>query len=285
MFLPSRASVNCGLTIASFLQIGLRTRVSLRATDSFETKGESAYAHGMSDEVITDTAGEVAVLRMNRPERRNAMDTKMLERLVEALDQLLGSDAAALVITGSGGAFSAGADISEEVDPEGAVRRMELFCLLYEKASRFTKPTVAAIDGHCIGGGAELASACDLRVGTPSARIRFPGAAFGIPVGSARLPALIGVSRAKDLLMTSRTMHGKEAYEFGFLNRLVEPDAMEPSAIELASSMTANKGATGQKTIIGEMYGFSEKLSTENRLLVRWQSQAQGLMGDEGSKK
>jgi len=209
------------------------------------------------------------------------MDTSMLEALIDALKQ---EGLAAVVITGGPGAFSSGADVSERVDADGADRRMRLFCDLYELVTAYPKPVVAAIDGPCIGGGAEVAGACDLRVGTPEARIRFPGAQFGIPVGAARLTRLIGLSHAKDLLMTSRTIDGDEALRMGFLNRLVSPEALEKEAIELALSMSGNPGAGIQKQMINESSLLTEGVRAENRALVRWQRSAEHLMGtDEGS--
>lgn len=195
------------------------------------------------------------------------MDTSMLGALIGAFEQEEG----AVVITGGIGAFSSGADISEQLDAVGADRRMRLFCHLYELATTYPNPVVAAIDGPCIGGGAEVAGACDIRVGTPGASIRFPGAQFGIPVGAARLTRLIGLSHAKDLLMTSRTCHGEEAHRMGFLNRLVSAQALEKEAVELALLMAGNPGAGIQKQMIDESADLSAAVRVENRALVRWQ--------------
>lgn len=207
------------------------------------------------------------------------MDTRMLTSLIEHLDRARGADAGAVVITGSGGVFSAGADVNEQLEPEGARRRMRLFALLYEAVARFPKPTVAAITGHCIGGGAEVAAACDLRVGTTQASIVFPGARYGIPVGSARLPMLIGLSHAKDLLMTTRPVDGAEAFRLGFINRLADEQHLEDHAVGLAAEMASNPGAARQKQLLARVSELEEKLWSENRSLVRWQQEAPSLMG------
>lgn len=222
--------------------------------------------------IESSTSAGVAVIRMTNPAKKNAMSTAMLEELVAAIRSSANDDAAdAVVIVGSGDVFSAGADISEQVDDDGAIHRMELFCHLYEAVTRHPKPTVAAISGPAVGGGAEMATGCDLRVGDPTARFRFPGAAFGIPIGSARLPLLIGLSHAKDLLMTTRMVDAEEALRMGLLNRLVPSEELENVALELASAMARNPGAITQKRLLDEVSGLSARLMQENRGLMRWQ--------------
>lgn len=220
--------------------------------------------------VVTKRVQDIFVIEMNRPMRKNAMDTAMLEALIGAFAE----EESAVVITGGLGAFSSGADVSEKVDADAANHRMRLFCELYELVTTFRKPVVAAIDGPCIGGGAEVAGACDLRVGTPGTSIRFPGAQFGIPVGAARLVRLIGLSHAKDLLMTSRTIDGDEGFRMGFLNRLVSVESLEKEAVELALSMEGNPGAGIQKQTIDESAGLTAAVRAENRALLRWQRSA-----------
>lgn len=149
----------------------------------------------------------MAIVKMNRPARRNAMDSILLSGLLGKLERLRSDpEVEAAVITGGQEVFSAGADVSERLDAGAALARMRMFGRLYEMVATYPKPTVAAIAGAGVGGGAELAACCDLRVGAPSASIRFPGAQFGVPVGAARLPLLIGLSHAKDLLMTNRAV-------------------------------------------------------------------------------
>src|SRR5204863_107871 len=104
-----------------------------------------------------------------------------------------------------------GAGVREELGDEGKVRRMELFARLYDELTAFPKPTVAACHGSVVGGGAEVAIACDLRVGGSNLRMRFPGAALNVPVGPARLVTLCGLATAKYLLLTSRTVSADEA--------------------------------------------------------------------------
>lgn len=225
----------------------------------------------MGDRVVRESHEGISIVTMNRTDRRNAMDTAMLEELIKELEASLEDGAMAVVVTGKDGVFSAGADVDERVDRQDALRRMKLFTRLYELVTGFPKPTVAAVAGHCIGGGAEVAAACDLRVGTASARIKFPGAQFGIPVGAARLPTLVGLSHAKDLLLTARTVGGEEAYRMGFLNRLVEEPELLDTAIELGGSIASNPGALEQKHRLDEAVDLRGRVLRENRTLRRWQ--------------
>lgn len=218
--------------------------------------------------------GLVAVIEMVNPAKRNAMSIPMLEELLAALRTAAKDpDSKAAVLAGSDGVFSAGADVSEVVDAEGAVHRMQLFAAVYEAVTRFPKPLIAAISGPAVGGGAEVATGCDLRVGDETARFRFPGAAFGIPIGSARLPLLIGLGRAKDLLLTTRMVDAQEAYRLGLLDRLVDGDPV-PAAVELATATAANPGAADQKRLLDKASRLSERTASENRGLVAWQRSA-----------
>jgi enoyl-CoA hydratase/carnithine racemase len=227
----------------------------------------------MSDLVETRLIGNVGLVQMNRPEKRNAMSSALLQALIGALgDFRADSSADAVVITGEGGAFSAGADTAEQTDTAGALARVRLFNRLYEQVSGYPKPTVAAIDGPCIGGGAEVATACDLRVGTPRAVFRFPGAQLSIPVGAARLPLLVGLSHAKDLLLTARPATAQEALRMGLLNRLVERGELEHESVALAAAMAANPGAHQSKRLLAEASELSPRVSRESRALYRWQT-------------
>lgn len=237
-----------------------------------QTRTAPICSIAMSDIVNTSNADGVAVIELNLPEKRNAMGVAMLEGILEALDQARSDDAVrAVVITGAGGTFSAGADVTEKVDADGAVERMRLFSRMYEHVTEFPKPTVAAVDGHCIGGGVEVAAGCDLRIATKQAKFKFPGALFGIPVGTARLEALVGLSHAKDLLMTARTFDAEEAHRIGFVNRLVEADALVEEAVTAAKSMSDNPGAMDQKRLLTEASNLPARVQTENRALDRWQ--------------
>ena len=134
--------------------------------------------------------------------------------------------------------LSAGADVREQLDeagpapPDAAVRRSST-----TRSTAFPKPTVAACHGACVGGGAEIAIACDLRVGGSNLRLRFPGAALGVPVGPARLVTLVGLSIAKYALLTAREIAADDAHRWGLVHKIAPAAATEEAALKLAAGV------------------------------------------------
>jgi enoyl-CoA hydratase/carnithine racemase len=184
----------------------------------------------------------VAVLRLARPRSRNAIDTQMLLELLEHLAAARADDAVRVLVVSSSDhmGLSAGADVKEDLDEEGKVRRMQLFADLYDGVVGFPKPTIAACPGDVVGGGAEVAVACDMRVAGSNLRMRFPGAALGVPVGPARLVTLCGLATAKYLLLSSRTVGADEALRLGLVNRVAPAAATEDATRELAAEVATH---------------------------------------------
>jgi enoyl-CoA hydratase/carnithine racemase len=184
----------------------------------------------------------VALVRLERPKARNAINTQMLVELLEHLAVARDDDAVRVLVISSADhlGLSAGADVREELDEEGQVRRMQLFADLYDGIVGFPKPTIAACHGDVVGGGAEIAIACDMRIGGANLRMRFPGAALGVPVGPARLVTLCGLAAAKYLLFSSRTVGADEALRIGLVNRVAPAAATEASALDLAGTVAAH---------------------------------------------
>jgi enoyl-CoA hydratase/carnithine racemase len=184
----------------------------------------------------------VAVLRLQRPKSRNAIDTQMLLELLEHLAVARGDEAVRVLVFSSPDpmGLSAGADLREELDEEGQVRRIQLFSDLYSAVVEFPKPTIAVCHGDVVGGGAELSVACDMRIGGSNLRMRFPGGALGVPVGPARLVTLCGLATAKYLLLSSRTVGAEEALRFGLVNRVAPAAAAEEAALRLAAEVAAH---------------------------------------------
>jgi len=175
--------------------------------------------------------------------------------------------------------LSAGADVKEGLDEEGKVRRMQLFADLYDAVVAFPKPTVAACHGDVVGGGAEIAVACDLRVGGSNLRMRFPGAALGVPVGPARLVTLCGLAAAKYLLLTSRTIGADEALRLGLVNRIAPAAATEESALALAAEVAAHpaEAVARMKAMLHEWDDVVGRSSKEGIGQVAWQRSGPGL--------
>ncbi len=242
----------------------------------------------MTEQALTTyAAGEdaVAVIQLDRPEARNAINTPMLEELLEHLERAHGDDQVrALVISSTDHmALSAGADVREELDAEGQVHRMELFSRLYEVLTGFPKPTVAACHGACVGGGAEVAIACDLRVGGANLRMRFPGAALGVPVGPARLVTLCGLSVAKYLLLTSKEIAADEAHRWGLVHKLTPPPRTEAAAIQLAAQVAEHppEAVARLKRMLHEWDDVEGRSRAEGEGQIDWARSGPGLPGPE----
>ncbi len=227
-----------------------------------------------------DAAG-VALLRLDRPEARNAINTAMLEELLAHLASAREDPAVRVLVVSSSDhmGLSAGADVREELDAEGRVRRMELFARLYDELTAFPKATVAACHGACVGGGAEIAVACDLRVAGSNLRLRFPGAALGVPVGPARLATLCGLSVAKYLLLTAREVDAETALRWGIVHRVAPAARTEEAALELAAAVAANppEAVARLKRMLHDWDGVEARSLAEGEGQVEWQRSGPGL--------
>lgn len=224
----------------------------------------------------------VALIRLNRPQARNAINTQMLVELLEHLAVARGDDAVRVLVFSSTDhlGLSAGADVREDLDSEGKVRRMQLFADLYDQVVAFPKPTIAACHGDVVGGGAEIAAACDMRVGGSNLRMRFPGAALGVPVGPARLVTLCGLAAAKYLLLSSRTIGADEALRIGLVNRVAPAAGAEEAALELGTGIAAHppEAVARLKQMLHEWDDIVGRSAAEGRGQVEWQRSGPGLM-------
>lgn len=223
----------------------------------------------------------VAVLRLQRPKSRNAIDTQMLLELLEHLAVARGDERVRVLVFSSADhmGFSAGADVKEELDEEGKVRRMQLFADVYDQIVAFPKPTIAVCHGDVVGGGAEIAVACDMRVGGSNLRMRFPGAALGVPVGPARLVTLCGLATAKYLLFSSRTVSADEALRLGLINRVTPAASTEEAALVLAGEVAGHppEAVARLKTMLHEWDDVVGRSDAEGKGQVEWQRSGPGL--------
>lgn len=201
--------------------------------------------------------GAVAWVTFNRPEQRNAMTFAMYDRLARICDEVeQDPDIRVLVLTGAGDrAFVAGTDISQFqtfTDPQHALEYESRVDSVIGRLESVQRPTIAAIQGYAVGGGASLALACDLRVCTPNAR-------FGVPIARtlgnclstnnyARLVDLIGPARTKELIYTARMIEAEDARAMGLVNQIVEPEEILERTQELAEQIAANAPLTIQVT-------------------------------------
>jgi enoyl-CoA hydratase len=223
----------------------------------------------------------VALIRLERADARNAMNTPMLDEILEHLGRAKEDEAVRVVVLSSNDhlGLSAGADVKEDLDEDGRVRRMELFARVYDELTAFPKPTVAACHGSVVGGGAEVAVACDLRVGGSNLRMRFPGAELGVPVGAARLVTLCGLATAKYLLLTSRNVGADEALRMGLVHRVAPAAGTEDSALDLAGEVAEHppEAVARLKQMLHRWDGVVERTADEGRGQVEWQRAGPGL--------
>ncbi len=202
-----------------------------------------------SGKLLLDSPAEAVVrLRISNPDRRNALDHEILDALGETLPRLdRGIETRCLLITGAPPVFSAGYDIASipaetfERDAEALVAHP--FHAAMEALAAHPWPTVAAINGHCIGGGLELAITCDMRVCASGAKLGMPPVKLGLVyshTGLRKFLATIGLARTKELFLTGRNFEAARAAEIGLVHEVVEAEALERTAVELAAEIAAN---------------------------------------------
>jgi len=199
--------------------------------------------------LLLDSPAEAVVrLRISNPERRNALDHDILDALAETLPRLdRGIETRCLLITGAPPVFSAGYDIASipsdtfERDAEALVAHP--FHAAMEAIARHPWPTVAAINGHCIGGGLELAITCDLRICAAGAKLGMPPVKLGLVYGHTGLRKFldtVGLARTKELFLTGRNFEAERAEEIGLVHEVVAADRLEQASVKLAAEIAAN---------------------------------------------
>ena len=193
--------------------------------------------------IRVDLKDGVAIATISRPEVRNALDSSTIEELDQTLGELNEDERIRVVIlTGEGDSFVSGADLREleEFDSESAKRFVMLGQRMLSTMEGMQKPVIAAINGHCLGGGCELALACDLRVCSARATLGQPGLGLGVIPGFAgtrRLTRLVGVGRAKEMVFVGEHLSAERAMEFGLVNWIVEPEDVLPFSLKLAEKL------------------------------------------------
>ncbi len=196
--------------------------------------------------VELEKKGAVAVLTMNRPEALNALNGQVLRELDQVLDQVEADpEILVAVLTGAGRSFVAGADIGQmseftavEAKAFGAYGNQ-----VFLKLENLTKPTIAAVNGFALGGGCELAMACDIRLASEKAKFGQPEVGLGITPGfggTQRLPRIVGAASAMELILTARNISAGEALELGLVSHVYAPEELMDKALELAGAIAAN---------------------------------------------
>lgn len=200
--------------------------------------------------VLYTVEGNIGIATLNRPEKLNALDSNTRTELKEIVERAE-KEVRVLIITGSGRAFAAGADINELVkrDPIMAIEASKLGTELFARIEELEIPVIAAINGLALGGGLELAMACDIRIASNKAKFGQPEINIGIfpgGGGTQRLPRLVGMGMAKKMVLTGEMISAEEAYRIGLVEEIVEPEKLMDRAKDIAAKI-AGKSAIAVK--------------------------------------
>ncbi|MDE0265573.1 MAG: enoyl-CoA hydratase-related protein [Thaumarchaeota archaeon] len=199
--------------------------------------------------LVTKSTSEqgVCTVKINRPEKLNAMNTDVARELVSAFEEIgLDSSVKVVVLTGEGEkAFSAGADIEymSEISADESVEYAKLGQLVTATVELVRQPTIAAVNGFALGGGCELAMSCDIRIAADTARMGQPEVTIGIPPGwggTQRLMRIVGIAKAKELVYTGKMVKADEAREMGLVNAVVPLADLQAEAEKMALQIAAN---------------------------------------------
>ena len=247
--------------------------------------------------IITKVEGSVGVATLNRPEALNALNSQLLNELAEALEAWdRGSAVRCMIVTGSERAFAAGADV-KEMAPKSYSRmyRENLFGDQLDRIARIKKPIIAAVAGHALGGGCELALACDFIIAAETAKFGQPEITLGIMPGlggSQRLTRAVGKSKAMDLCLTGRIMDAAEAEASGLAARVVPADMLMDEALKAAQKIAAQSSPAAQmvKEAVNRAFetSLAEGLHFERRLfqaMFATADQKEGMAAFAGKRK
>ena len=196
--------------------------------------------------VTLEKKGPVGVVTMNRPETLNALDRQVLEDLNAVLDQVEADpEILVAIVTGAGRSFVAGADIGQ-MSNFTAVEGKAFGAYgngVFLKLENLSKPTIAAVNGFALGGGCELSMACDIRLASEKAKFGQPEVGLGITPGfggTQRLPRIVGISKAMELILTAKVINAAEAERIGLVSAVYPPEELMDKAMELANAICAN---------------------------------------------
>ena len=227
------------------------------------------------ENIIFEQKGRIAVLSINRPEKRNSLNLATRKEIVQVLDTVSADpEVGVLVLTGEGDkAFIAGSDLNEfgRMSPLEAHQFLDTYAQrMYTRFEELDIPVIAMIHGLCLGGGCELAMACDIRVASDQAKFGQPEILLGIMPGSGgtqRLPKLVGQGMARELIFTGDIIDAEQALRIGLVNRVVPPDELEDTVMKMAGKI-AKKSALALKMAkrsmrMGQEVGLTAGLAYE----------------------
>lgn len=232
-----------------------------------------------TQDVVIETVGEgIRQIRLNRPERMNALGYDMSERLLDALNTVVAAKARVLLVRGTGRGFCAGADLKErrEMPPEKRAAHNKVINAFVDALALAPMPTIAVINGAALGGGCELALACDLRIAAADTQIGLTETRIGVIPGAGgtqRLPRVVGITLALQMMMTGEPISGARAAEIGLVNEAVSGDALDERAHALAA-LIASRSPSGLRELKRAVYDgmalpLPQALAREREALMR----------------
>jgi enoyl-CoA hydratase/carnithine racemase len=246
-------------------------------------------------QVRWEKRGHIALITLDRPERRNALNREMLRCIEVVTAEILAAKPRAVVLTGAGGAFCAGQDINPDNPQISALseaiqtnNREVAFTFLFEIRKildafvALPMPIIAAVNGVAFGGGSEIATRCDLRVADPAATFCFSEVRLGLMPdwgGGVALTRLLGPSKAADLILTARKVSGAEALQLGLVNRVSQPGQVVEEALQLAEQISQNGPRAVRRAL--EVIRKTSSLSQEEALSLELESAASLIASGE----
>jgi 3-hydroxypropionyl-coenzyme A dehydratase len=230
---------------------------------------------GSQQYIQVEKKENIAIVRINRPEKLNAMNIDAIKEMGNIMDQLdKDDDIKVVIVTGTGEkAFSAGADIEymSKISPLDAEQYAITGHATLNKIDNLSKPVIAAVNGYALGGGCELSLACDLRIASKNAAMGQPEVTIGICPGwggTQRLMRVVGIARAKDLIYTGRRISADEAFQMGLVNKVVELPQLMDECMNIAKTIAKNSAIAVRvsKTLLNR--GIDSDINTGLKLEI-----------------
>lgn len=228
----------------------------------------------MYENIKYEVKGNLGYLTINRPKALNALNTEVLSELADALKEIEADDAVkAVIVTGEGKAFVAGADIAQMSKLNAVEGRamMQAGHKVMNTIDQMPKPFIAAVNGFALGGGCELAMACDIRIASSKAKFGQPEVGLGIIpgfCGTQRLSRLVGKGMAKYLIYSAEMINAEEAFRIGLVEKVVEPDALMEAAEKMANTIASKAPIAVAQAKIAINNGFDMDLKSASQLEV-----------------
>jgi len=230
--------------------------------------------------VTTSTSDGICTVKINRPDKLNAMNTDVAKELIKTFEALSHDDnVKVIILTGEGEkAFSAGADIEymSKISADESVEYAKTGQLVTSTVELVKQPTIAAVNGFALGGGCELAMSCDIRIAADTARMGQPEVTIGIPPGwggTQRLMRIVGIAKAKELVYTGRAVKADEAKEIGLVNQVVPLASLQEEALKMAQRIAGNSTMGVQMSKVAINKGRNADLDTGLSIeLLAWRN-------------